>query len=205
MKQTIDYLKESTFLKLIRQNDTNPYFSIDNQSSLGGMLRENQITAIQEYGGFLSLVPEEDYPNVAFGLLKQINNYNLSMDGYVFSSLDMKTVEKKVMEKDLKLAEKYYESIKNSPSAMLVSLVKQNIEDIKHKLHFEQKVYDNNSTKNYTIIYKEYQTIGLHQYEPYSKGDKFTKQDIRNWLDGIVKAYEIKGYSKNIKKLTDEL
>lgn len=203
MKQTIDYLKQSKFFRLIEQINIEHNFSIDNQSSLGGMLGGAQATAIYEHGGFLSLVPEEYYPNVAFGLLQQINYYNLSVDGWVFTSLDMKTNEKKTIEKDLRLAKKYYETIKSSPSAELVSLVKQNIEDLEHKLHFEQKVYDDN--RNYTIRYKEYQTIGLHQYEQYSKGDKFTKQDIKEWFDGIVKRHEIKGYSINIKKLTDAL
>lgn len=200
MKQTIDYLKERKFYRLILEIDKIEYFHKDDADrvSSGGMLRDNQITAIQENGGFLSLVPEEDYGNVAFGLLQQINNYNLSMDGYLFSSLDIKTNEKKAMEKDLKLAKKYYESIKNSPSVMLVALVKQNIEDIEHKLHFEQKTYDNNPRNNCTIIYKEYQTIDRHKYNPYSIGDKFTKQNILKWLNGIVKTYKIKGYSINI-------
>lgn len=203
MKQTNNYPKQSKFLRLVEQIDQGYDFSIDGQESYGGMLGEHQKDAIEKYGVFLSLVPEEDYPNVIFGLLQQINYYNLSIDGNVFSSLDMKTVERKTIEKNLLLAKKYYKTIKDSPSAELVSLVKQNIEDLEHKLHFKQKIYDDRS--NYTIYYKEYQTIGLYQYEKCSKGDKFRKQDIKDWLEKIVKIYNIQGYSKSIKNLTDAL
>ena len=157
-----------------------------------------QEEAIEKYAGFLSLVPEKYYSEIAFGLLREIQDFNLSIEGYRFCSLDLKSKEKTKLKQDLKIATKYLITIENSPCVELIALVKKNIIDLQNKLAHVP-------IEDGVINFEEYRTIGLNQYDDYSMPSKHTKMDIKNWLVRTLKRYNITGCSLQVKRLTDSL
>lgn len=174
-----------------------------------GAITPHQLEAIEKYGGFLSLAPKEnpalknidfDTKNhlwIALNLLDRIRDYNLSVNGDRFSSLELKTDQKREIKKDLAIAKKYLKTIKDSPSKELVSLVKQNIQDY-------QDMLTHKWMQDGIIMHKEFPTINPYK-EEYQAYTKSYKTNIRKWLNKFVKNNNIQGYSKDIKKLIDNL
>ena len=174
----------------------------------------NQSNAIQEYAGFLAVITESSYSDVAYGLLKQFYFYNLSVSDYRFEPSSIKTGERKLLSHDIRMAKKHLKAIKESSSQEQIEQVKQNIKELGHRLNFNPDVKEEKSEfKPYEIfdgvntsysMYKKYETINEEDYHSKNIPDKFGKADIELWLKNIVKKYDIKGVSNDIRKLLYE-
>ncbi len=201
MKSKIWPAKEKEFYFVLERVMASDYF---NGSDAGTyILADYQDKALEEYGGFLTLVPKGDYPQVAFDVLQAIHNFNLSNSypEYRFTSSKFKTDEKKAVLKDLSTAKKYKKSIKDSPSQELKRLVDLNIRELEFYIESRKIEYEEEGAGNKL----SYDTLEMHKYEDYKLGDKFTKQDIQRVLENIVKRYTLTGHVKSIKKLIDKL
>jgi len=221
MKNKIDSKRKKEFDDVLDKVKESKYFVINNiekdNTPLEDKPEENsnindvevleywQSEAIKDYGSFLSLVPKEAYPQVAFDLLKSVYYLNLSRSEsrYEFSSFKFKTEEKRAVETDLKIAKKYRETIKNCPSLELKELVDLNISDLEN--YIKNRTKEAKRNREDIIKLHTYKTLEMYKYDKYNKGDKFTKQGIIYTLNNIVERYNIIGYSKEIKRLIDEL
>ena len=202
MKTKVCSVKEKEFYAVLEEVLASDYFNLNGEIKI---LEDFQDEALEDYGGFLALVPSKDYPQVAFDVLQAIYHFNLSHSHsdleYTFYSMKMKTAEKNAVLQDIKRAKKYRETIENSPSQELKKLVDLNIKELQQYIKFQSK----KSEQKDIIEFRTYTTLGRYQYEDYKLGDKFTKKDIGRVLENIVQKYNITVDAEDIKNLKDKL
>lgn len=147
----------------------------------------HQIEAIEEYGKFLCGIPEEHHISFAYFFLEQIYFYNLSQnENYQFSTELI--INSNKIDKLIKIANKYHETIDLIENAELKNMVKTHIDKLETFKSLEGlKIPEKLST----YIEAHYQ--------------KYSKQRINKWLINQCKEYNLKGNVKKIKQLVDAL
>lgn len=211
MKLLIQSEKYSKFRKTIKTVEKSDYFDLTDEKGerVTDAITTHQQEALDSYGQFLALVPETDYPQVAFDVLQVFYHFNLTHleEEYRFASVKIKPQEKRAIERDIAIAEKYRTTLRRGSKPLQKTITKY-IDELKAYLeHRAQEIPlrdPKRQYKTYVTEHHEYTQIDEQDYEQYRQHDKYTKDDIEAVLKGIADRYNLKGYSKQIKAIKDK-
>jgi len=166
------------FYSVMEKVMTSDYFDVDDAE----VLTYHQQNALEKYGGFLALVPREDYPQVSFDVLNAIYTFNLahSEHQYRIATTGATRDELRPIKDDIKLAKQYKESI---TMEALIELIDLNIQELEQYLEWRITEAKRKPAEEAPNII----TFDQYQYEKGSR--KSFKRKIKLKLNRFVKRY----------------